>query len=78
MYAQAMANQVKRGIVFPPQARNLATRILDFVRMNTPEYYGSKVDEDPMEFLDEANWIVEIIRCHQIKRLSLWPINSRV
>ena len=32
----------------------MASNLRDFTRMNPPTFYGSKVDEDPQEFLDEV------------------------
>uniref|UniRef100_M1DHG6 Gag-pol polyprotein n=1 Tax=Solanum tuberosum TaxID=4113 RepID=M1DHG6_SOLTU len=30
-----------------------ASRVRDFIRFNPPEFYGSKVEEDPQKFIDE-------------------------
>ena len=35
-------------------ASTMASRLRDFMRMNSPMYFGSKVDEDPKDFLDEV------------------------
>ena len=40
---------------------NPASRIRDFQRMNPPEFEGSKVDEDPMQFIEECDRIVAIM-----------------
>ena len=32
----------------------MASRLRDFSRINPPTYYGSKVDEDPQELIDEV------------------------
>ena len=32
----------------------MASRLRDFMRMNPPMYFGSKIDEDPQDFLDEV------------------------
>jgi len=37
------------------------TRVMDFTRMNTPKLYGSKLEEDPQEFIEEIYKIVEIM-----------------
>lgn len=47
---QDMSNQ---GVA-PPQVPTLATSIQDFMRINSPEFHGFKVDEDPQKFNDEA------------------------
>uniref|UniRef100_M1DWQ0 Zinc knuckle family protein n=1 Tax=Solanum tuberosum TaxID=4113 RepID=M1DWQ0_SOLTU len=31
-----------------------ASRVRDFMRMNPSEFHGSKVEEDPQEFIDEV------------------------
>ena len=31
----------------------MSSRLRDFTRMNPPSFYGSKVEEDPQEFIDE-------------------------
>jgi len=38
-----------------------ATRIRDFTRMKPSEFHGSKVDEDPQEFIDKVYKIVGIM-----------------
>lgn len=32
---------------------SIATRVLDFTRMNPPKFHGSKVEKDPYEFIDK-------------------------
>ena len=32
----------------------MASRLRDFTRMNPPTFYGSKVDEEPQEFINEV------------------------
>ncbi|KAF3680753.1 putative alcohol dehydrogenase class-3-like isoform 1 [Capsicum annuum] len=39
----------------------VATRIRNFVRMNPPEFYGSKVNEDPQLFIDEVRKMTQIM-----------------
>ncbi|XP_049360051.1 uncharacterized protein LOC125824752 [Solanum verrucosum] len=41
---------------------SVATRVRDFVRMNSPKFLGSKVGEDPQNFIDEAKMIFEVIQ----------------
>ena len=54
--AQAMTTQANRDISPCPhqQVTTMAFRLRDFTRMNPPTLYGSKVDEDPQEFIDEV------------------------
>src|SRR5688572_21980714 len=42
-------------------APNQAPRIRDFTRMNPPEFYGSKPNEDPQDFIEEIYKIVDIM-----------------
>ena len=44
--ANAIAMQAGRNAPTP------ASRIRDFTRMNPPEYYGSKTNEDPQDFIE--------------------------
>ena len=37
----------------------LASRILDFMRMNPPTFHGTKVDEDPQAFIYEFFKVVD-------------------
>lgn len=39
----------------------LATRVRDFMRINPLEFYGSKMAEDPIEFIREAYLIMVVI-----------------
>ncbi|WMV42302.1 hypothetical protein MTR67_035687 [Solanum verrucosum] len=51
-----MTTQENREVVSPmnPNMGTVATRIRYFTRINPPEFHGSKVDEDPQEFIDEV------------------------
>ena len=40
------------------QVTTMASRLRDFIRMNPPTFYGSKVKEDPQEFIDEVYKII--------------------
>ena len=53
--AQAIKAQANREVV-PREnqhARTMASRLRDSTSMNPPMYFGSKVDEDPQDFLYE-------------------------
>ncbi|XP_055818539.1 uncharacterized protein LOC129887455 [Solanum dulcamara] len=58
MLSKVVTNQ---GIVASPNVPTPASRVRDFTRMNPPEFHGSKVDEDPQEFIDEVYKIVSIM-----------------
>lgn len=45
--AYVMTTQANQGVFVPSNATTSASRVRDFIRMNPPEFYGSKVDEDP-------------------------------
>ena len=38
------------------------TRVRDFIWMDPPEFDGSKVEEDPQEFIDDVYKVLMVIR----------------
>ncbi|XP_055822114.1 uncharacterized protein LOC129890621 [Solanum dulcamara] len=50
MLVQVVSNQ---GVAGPPNVPTPASMVRDFEKMNPPEFYSLKVDEDPQEFIDE-------------------------
>ena len=48
-----------------------ASRIRDFTRMNPPVFYGSKVEEDPQEFIDQLLKVVTIMGVTSVERAEL-------
>src|SRR5688572_31042445 len=63
--ANAIAMQVGRNAPTP------ASRIQDFTRMNPPEYYGSKANEDPQDFIEEIFKIVDIMGVSPTEKAEL-------
>ena len=55
-HAQAMMAQANRQVVPLPnqQVATMASRLRDFTQMNPPNFYGSEVEEDPQDFIDEV------------------------
>ncbi|XP_069152730.1 uncharacterized protein [Solanum lycopersicum] len=53
---QVLATQVSRDarVQVNSNVNTNASRISDFTRMNSPTFYGSKVEEDPEGFIDEV------------------------
>ena len=51
-----MTTQANRDIAPRPhqQVTTMSSRLRDLTRMNSPTFYGFKVDEDPQEFVDEV------------------------
>ncbi|WMV50003.1 hypothetical protein MTR67_043388 [Solanum verrucosum] len=77
--AQAITAQNIRDVVVPVNS-NMGTsvsRVRDFIRMNPPKIYGSKVEEDPQEFIDEVYKILDIMGVAPVKKVELPLINSK-
>ena len=49
----------------------MASRLRDFFRMNSPTFYGSKVDEDPEEFIDEVYKILYAMGVSSSEKVEL-------
>ena len=52
--AQAMTTQANWEVITQANQHigTMSSRLMDFTRMNPPSLYGSKVEEDPKEFID--------------------------
>ena len=53
--------QAKQGDMPPQNASNPASRIRDFMRMNSPTIHGTKVDEYPQGLIDEVFNVVDVM-----------------
>ena len=71
MLFRSVANQANRGVDPPPPVLNPTSRIRDFQRMNPPEFEGSKVVEDPIQFIEECYRIVAIMGVPPNKKAKL-------
>lgn len=51
-----MTNQVNQRAIAPANLNRNATamRVQDFTQMNSLEFHDSKVDEDPLDFIDKV------------------------
>ncbi|WMV18788.1 hypothetical protein MTR67_012173 [Solanum verrucosum] len=61
--AQAMMARANREVVarVNPNVGTVVARVRDLTRINPPKFYGSKVEEDPQEFIDEVYKILAIM-----------------
>ena len=72
---QAMIAQANREVV--PLANKhvwtMASRLTNIKRMNYSTFYGSKVQEDPQDFIDETNKIIYGTRLTTHEKAELAP-----
>lgn len=73
LLGQALTVQANRGEVDPANliGRMGATRVWEFLRMNPPVFYGSKVGEDPNGFIEEVYKLLPIIEVSSIEKVEL-------
>ena len=79
--SQAKMEQVNRevGPCVNQNASNMASHLSHFTRMNPPMFFGSKVNKNPQDFLDEVYKIcfsmevtsnqMEELAAHQLKEV---------
>ena len=72
---QALTEQANREVVAPenPIGGMCAIRVEKLLRMNPPEFYGSKVEEDPNGFIDDVYKTLSIIGVTTREKAS-WPL----
>ena len=70
---QASTAQDNKGDFAPanPIGGMGSTRVMEFLRMNPPEVYISKVEEEPNGFIDEVYKVLAIIGVHSIDKAEL-------
>ncbi|WMV46248.1 hypothetical protein MTR67_039633 [Solanum verrucosum] len=49
----------------------METRVWDFTRINPLEFYGSKVEEDPQESINELHKVLMIMGVTQVEKAEL-------
>ena len=67
--AQSMAAQTERPPVI--SANPKAARVRDLTQMNPPSFHGSKSDEDPQEFIDQVQKVIDIMGVTSIESVEL-------
>lgn len=68
--AQVVTNQINQEAQ-ASHAPTLASRVRDFTKMNPPEFYGSKMEEYPQEFIDEIYKVLVIIGVNSEDKVGL-------
>ena len=66
--ARSVTNQVNMVPKVNVAESTMTSRLRDFVRMNPPIFLGSKVGEDPQEFLHEVYKIVHAMGVNSIEK----------
>ncbi|WMV24862.1 hypothetical protein MTR67_018247 [Solanum verrucosum] len=75
--AQAMTTQTNREVVasISPIMGTMVTRVKDFTKKNPSEFHGSKVDEDPQEFIEGITLVgMENLASYQLKGVPQIPM----
>ncbi|PHT99800.1 hypothetical protein BC332_29588 [Capsicum chinense] len=68
MLTQLVANQAQRSEgVGSASVTSEATRVGHFMKMNPPKFTGTKVEEDPQEFVDEIEKIFKVMHVDEVE-----------
>ncbi|WMV41220.1 hypothetical protein MTR67_034605, partial [Solanum verrucosum] len=73
LLAQSVANQNNQQVPVPFNTNGgpAAARVRVFVRMNPPEFLGSKVGEDPRNVIDKVKKILGVMQVTRIESVEL-------
>ncbi|WMV25054.1 hypothetical protein MTR67_018439 [Solanum verrucosum] len=71
--SQSMMVQENREVValVSPNVGTMASSVRDFMRMNPRTFYGSKVEEDPQEFVNEVYKVLAIMGVTPVEKVEL-------
>lgn len=68
-----MTSQTNRKVVVSgnPNVGKTTSIVRDFTRMNTLDFYGSNIEEDSKEFIDEVYKVLASIRVAPVEKVEL-------